>query len=96
MSVGDIRECEGASGPSIQVETGRAGDEDVRPAAVKGVRVESGLLQWDAAESADHRYYRVYKGGKQVASTVATSLKVKDASGDYSVRSVDKWLNVGE
>ena len=31
VSVGDIRECEGASGPSIHVETGRAGDEDVRP-----------------------------------------------------------------
>ena len=70
--------------------------EDVRPAAVKGVRVEAGLLKWDASESADHRYYRVYKGGKQIASTIATSLKLKDASGDYAVRSVDKWLNVGE
>ena len=69
--------------------------EDVRPAEVKGVRVEGGVLKWDEAESADHRYYRVYLGGRQIASTVATSLKVKDASGAYSVRSVDKWLNEG-
>ena len=42
----------------------------------------------------NHRYYRVYRGGRQIASTVATSLKV-DGAGDYSVRSVDKWLNEG-
>ena len=70
--------------------------EDVRPAAVTGVRVEGGALRWDPSKSPDHRYYRVYLGGKQIASTVATSLKVADASGDYSVRSVDKWLNLGE
>ena len=70
--------------------------EDVCPAAVTGVRVEGCALKWDPSKSPDHRYYRVYLGGKQIASTVATSLKVADASGDYSVRSVDKWLNLGK
>jgi len=69
--------------------------EDVAPARVEGVSLADGVLTWKAAESANHRYYRVYRGGRQIASTVATSLKVGGA-GDYSVRSVDKWLNEGK
>lgn len=68
---------------------------DVQPAAVKGIVCKDGVLSWSAAESSDHRYYRVYRDGKQIASTVATFLKV-GAKGDYAVRSVDKWLNEGK
>ena len=69
---------------------------DVQPAAITGVKTVDGQLVWDAAPSADHRYYRVYRDGKQIASTVATSYSVGAAKGDYTVRSVDKWLNVGK
>ena len=68
---------------------------DAVPAPVTGVRVVDGRLVWDAAESPDHRYYRVYRDGRQIASTVATSFRVGDAKGGYAVRSVDRWLNVG-
>ena len=70
--------------------------EDVTPAAVEGVAVQGGRLVWEAGESPDHRYYRVYRAGRQIASTVATSYDVKGAAGDYAVRSVDKWNNLGK
>jgi hypothetical protein len=41
---------------------------------VTGLRIANGLLVWEPSEDPEHRYYRVYKGGKQIASTVATSL----------------------
>ena len=69
---------------------------DAVPAPVANVRVADGRLVWDAAESPDHRYYRVYRDGRQIASTVATSYAVGDAKGSYAVRSVDRWLNVGK
>ena len=81
---------------------------DVKPAAVEGVVHKDGVLSWKASESPDHRYYRVYRNGRQIASTVATTLDqggsraVATADGaasvhsEFSVRSVDKWGNVGE
>ncbi len=53
-------------------------------------------LVWTATKDPDHRYYRVYRDGKQIASTVATSLAIGSQKGSYSVKSVDKWLNVGD
>ena len=48
----------------------------------------------------EHRYYRVYKDGEQIASTMATSLGVSDATSEdalrFSVRSVDKWGGEGK
>ena len=70
--------------------------EDVLPAEVRNVRVVDGTLKWDASECPDHRYYRVYRDGKQIASTVATAYKVDSAQGTYAVKSVDKWLNEGK
>jgi len=70
--------------------------EDVTPAAIRNVRVVDGVLVWDASPSPDHRYYRVYRDGKQIASTVATQYKVGSAKGGWAVRSVDKWLNLGK
>ena len=71
---------------------------DRQPAAVVGIRIADGLLAWEPGEEPEHRYYRVFKDGMQIASTVATSLPVPDAKpGDvsrFSVKSVDKWGNV--
>ena len=68
---------------------------DATPAKVTGVEIVDGTLRWRASASADHRYYRVYRDGAQVASTVATSCPVADVKATYAVRSVDRWGNVG-
>ena len=71
--------------------------EDREPAAVVGLRIAGGLLAWEPSEEADHRYYRVYKDGKQIASTVVTSLSVPNMTPNdvqkFTVKSVDKWEN---
>jgi hypothetical protein len=80
---------------------------DRQPAAVTGLRIANGLLAWEPSEEPEHRYYRVFKDGKQIASTVATSLNLggsrcrATADSDaincvppvFSVKSVDKWGN---
>ena len=71
--------------------------QDRVPPSVSDVRVEGGRVQWTATSDPLHRYYRVYRDGKQIASTVATSLPVPDAkpadATRFSVKSVDKWNN---
>ena len=70
---------------------------DRTPAAVADVRVANGRLVWSASAEPEHCYYRVYRDGKQIASTVATSLpvKVNDVS-RFAVKGVDKWGNEGK
>ena len=67
------------------------------PAAITDIRIAGGKLVWAANEEPAHRYYRVYKDGKQIASTVATSLPVPNLTPNdvqkFSVKSVDKWGN---
>ena len=75
--------------------------QDRTPPRVNGVHLEkNGVLAWAATKDAGHVYYRVYRDGRQIASTVATSLPISEASADaarcFSVRSVDRWGNVGE
>ena len=66
------------------------------PPAVKDVRLEGGRLTWRPSDDPDHVYYRVYRNGEQVASTVAAFFARQiDASATYDVRSVDRWGNVG-
>lgn len=65
------------------------------PAAVKDVKVENGRLTWTATVDPNHCYYRVYANGRQIASTVATSYEPQNASSTFTVRSVDRWGNVG-
>jgi hypothetical protein len=80
--------------------------EDRMPPPVSDVRVEGGCVRWAATGDPLHRYYRVYKDGKQIASTVATSLELGGAQSPatvsdamncvppvFSVKSVDKWGN---
>ena len=73
---------------------------DRTPAAVAKIRVEDGRLCWAANEEPEHCYYRVFRDGRQIASTVATSLPVADTKPEdashFAVKSVDKWGNVGE
>lgn len=74
--------------------------EDRAPAAVANVRIAGGKLVWAASTEPAHRYYRVYRGGKQIASTVATSLPVAGVKPEdarrFSVKSVDQWGNEGK
>ena len=69
--------------------------EETTPAPVEGVCASDGAVRWTASGDPDHRYYRVYRDGKQIASTVATSLNVADTNGTFAVRSVNRWLNEG-
>lgn len=64
------------------------------PAAVTKIRIVAGRLGWAPNEEREHCYYRVYKDGKQIASTVATSLPVQGDVRQFEVKSVDKWGNV--
>ena len=64
------------------------------PSAVEDVEADDGRLTWDACEDPEHVYYRVYRNGRQIRSTVATSCAIDDEDADYEVRSVDKWGNV--
>jgi len=64
------------------------------PGKVGGVRRSSERLVWDAIADPDHRYYRVYRDGRHVVSTVATALAVSP-KGTYRVVSVDRWGNEG-
>ena len=67
------------------------------PAPVKDVKVADGRLTWTPVDDPDHCYYRVYKDGNQIASTVATSMPVKtDDVSSFTVKSVDKWGNEGK
>ena len=62
-----------------------------------GLRVSDGRLSWAETDDPMHCYYRVYMDGKQIASTVATSLPVKaDDVSRFAVKSVDKWNNGGK
>ena len=74
--------------------------ENRAPAAVGGLRVADGRLLWQAADDPAHRYYRVFRDGAQIASTVATSLPVPGAAPEdaarYAVRGVDQWNNEGK
>ena len=69
--------------------------EETTPAPIEGVCVSDGAVRWTASGDPDHRYYRVYRDGKQIASTVAMSLNVADTNGTFAVRSVNRWLNEG-
>ena len=69
--------------------------EDRTPSPIENICWDDGTVSWTACKDAEHRYYRVYRNGKQIASTVATSLKGV-ADGDYAVRSVDRSLNEGK
>lgn len=64
------------------------------PSAITGVKMKDGRVSWEPCADKEHVYYRVYRDGKQVASTVATSTADK-GPGVYTVRSVDSWGNVG-
>ena len=64
------------------------------PSEVEDVEADDGRLAWDACEDPEHVYYRVFKNGRQIRSTVATSCAIDDENAEYAVKSVDKWGNV--
>ncbi|MBQ5983440.1 MAG: hypothetical protein IJL56_00480 [Bacteroidales bacterium] len=66
---------------------------DRTPEKVKGVRIADGKLVWKPVADEYHRYYRVYKDGKQIASTVATELELTSPGKGYTVKSIDAWGN---
>ena len=67
--------------------------EDRTPPMAQNLRLEDGRLTWDAVVDVDHRYYRVFADGIQVASTVETSIPVSQKDARYQVCSVDKYNN---
>ena len=80
---------------------------DRQPSAITKIGIVNGRLCWAPCEDPEHVYYRVYKDGKQIASTVATSLdlggsQLAATAADaincvpsvFEVKSVDKWGNV--
>ena len=70
---------------------------DRQPSAITQVRIVNGRLTWAPCEDPEHVYYRVYKDGRQIASTVATSLNLGGSQFTatvFSVKSVDKWGNI--
>jgi hypothetical protein len=69
---------------------------DRTPSAVSRVRIAKGRLVWAPSPDPEHVYYRVFKNGEQVASTVATGLPVADSKARYAVVSVDRWGNAGK
>ena len=69
---------------------------DRTPSAIRGVRAVGNALRWRECKDAEHCYYRVYRDGEQIASTVATSVRITpDEAARYSVTSVDKYGNEG-
>ena len=74
-------------------------DEDP-PARVAGVTTATvdgrRVVRWTASADKDLAYYRVFAGGRQVGSTVATQLTLPaGADQPLSVRAVDRSGNVG-
>ncbi len=77
--------------------------EDRVPAAVQDVRLDGGVLRWKESTDTEHRYYRVFRDGKQIASTVAIALDLASKGVDpaaataasFRVVSVDRWNNEG-
>ena len=63
------------------------------PSDITGVKAENGFLSWNHSTDKNHVYYRVFKDGKQIASTVANNIMITDDSGNYCVFSVDKYGN---
>ena len=66
------------------------------PSEIKKIRINTNELLWNACEDSEHCYYRVFKDGVQIASTVANSIKILDTGAEYKVISVDKYGNVGK
>ena len=67
--------------------------QDRTPSQIQGITLQDDMLVWNACGDQEHTYYRVYKDGKQIASTVAESLKIDDKGATYQVYSVDKYGN---
>ena len=67
------------------------------PAPLANLSLCDGLLSWSASTDERHRYYRVYCGGTQIASTVDETLNVGGARAlsAYTVRDVDRDNNQG-
>ncbi len=66
---------------------------DRKPSEVTGLRLDGDTLVWDASPDAAHRYWRVYRNGMQIASTVSERYtpKRKPEEGDeFAVYSVDR------
>ncbi len=65
---------------------------DRAPSKITGVKHSKGKLVWNKCRDEEHRYYRVYRNGEQIASTVAQYI-IADEKAEYRVYSVDKYGN---
>jgi hypothetical protein len=77
--------------------------DDTPPAPVKGVKTEKApdggiVVRWQANSEPDLCYYRIFRDGVQIGSTVATKYSDRNAAGDtgvYKVVAVDQSGNAG-
>ena len=65
---------------------------DRMPSDIKDVAFDGNYVTWSPCADEEHCYYRVYKDGEQIASTVDVKVKGIE-SGKYEVYSVDKYGN---
>ena len=74
-----------------------------RRVCADGIEVADGMIGWKAVDDENHCYYRVFTSDNadfvpskenQIASTVATALRTKDAKKYVKVLSVDKSGNM--
>lgn len=68
---------------------------DRKPHQVNNISISENYISWDDVNDEYHAYYRVFKNGKQIASTVSNKVYVEvDKYADYSVKSVDRFGNI--
>ena len=83
-----------ASGPRPRLTFGVLSDIHFREPGDENYFIKALEYFRDNGADGDHAYYRVFRNGRQIASTVATSCRVTDEKAAYSVVSVDRWGNV--
>lgn|GEM_PF-2506149 len=69
--------------------------DETAPGAVGGLQYANKKLTWSASPEEDFAYYRIYKDGVQIASTIAAHYRVTGAGSQYAVSAVDRYGNEG-
>lgn len=63
------------------------------PSAIENITLRGDTLFWAPCPDKEHCYYRVFRDGKQIASTVAEHYRPADPTGTFTVCSVDQYGN---
>ncbi len=63
------------------------------PSKIRHLKIRKDKLEFSPCKDKEHCYYRIFKNGEQIASTVALYTEITDPKAKYTVLSVDKWGN---